>query len=80
VTKQQVVPQLTSVSKQAFNANPGNDWINSRDDWVKTQRMTFQLPLPAPNAPNDLYRFYVSLVTSNSQIATCAESNLCILV
>ena len=80
VSKQVVVPQLSSVSNQAFNANPGNDWIDSGDDKVKTQRLTFNLPLKAPNAPKDLYRFYVSLVTPNFQIATFAESNLFILL
>src|SRR5262252_349617 len=44
VTKQAVVPQLTSVSAQAFNA--GNGWTTSGDDFVKTQRLTFNLPLP----------------------------------
>src|SRR5262249_38278935 len=44
VTKQAVVPQLTSVSAQAFNA--ANGWNSSGDDFVKTQRLTFNLPLP----------------------------------
>jgi len=78
VTKQAVVPQLTSVSAQAFNA--GNGWTTSGDDFVKTQRLTFNLPLPRPNEANDLYRFYVSMVTPNFQIASLAESNLFILL
>jgi hypothetical protein len=78
VTKQVVVPQLTSAVGQAFNAASG--WTPSGDDFVKTQNITFPLPLPAPNAPNDLYRFYVSLVTPNLQIASFVESNLFMLV
>jgi len=78
VTKQVVVPQLSSAAGQAFNA--GGGWTSSGDDFVKTQNMTFPLPLPAPSAPNDLYRFYVSLVTPNLQIASFAESNLFMLV
>ena len=77
-TQQAVVPALSSVTNQAFDA--ANGWNSSGDDFVKTQRLTFQLPLPAPNAPNDLYRFYVSLVTPNLQIASLAESNLFILL
>jgi hypothetical protein len=80
LTKQVVVPELCSVSNEAFNANPGNDWIDSGDDKVKIERKTFNLPLKAPSGPNDLYRFYVSLVTPNYQIATFAESNVFILV
>jgi hypothetical protein len=78
MTKQAVIPALTSVTNQAFDA--ANGWTSSGDDFVKTQRLTFALPLPAPNAPNDLYRFYVSLVTPNRQIASLAESNLFILL
>jgi hypothetical protein len=78
VTKQVVVPQLSSVQNQAFNAASG--WVSSGDDFVKTQNITFPLPLPAPSAPNDLYRFYVSLVTPNFQIASLVESNLFMLV
>ena len=78
VTKQVVVPQLSSVAPQAFNA--GGGWTPSGDDFVTTQNTTFPLPLPVPNAPNDLYRFYVSLVTPNLQIASFAESNLFMLV
>ena len=78
VTKQVVVPALSSASGEAFNA--ANGWISSGDDFVKTQNLTFTLPLPAPSMPNDLYRFYVSLVTPNFQIALFAESNLFMLV
>jgi len=78
VTKQVVVPQLSSATGQAFNA--ANGWTSSGDDFVNTQNATFPLPLPAPNAPNDLYRFYVALVTPNLQIASFAESNLFMLV
>jgi hypothetical protein len=78
VTKQVVVPTLTSVNNQAFNA--GNGWVTSGDDFVKTQNITFNLPLPAPSAPNDLYRFYVSMVTPNFQVASIAESNIFMLV
>ena len=78
VTKQAVVPQLSSAAGQAFNAAYG--WASSGDDFVKTQNITFPLPLPGPNAPSDLYRFYVSLVAPNLQIASFAESNLFMLV
>jgi hypothetical protein len=78
MTRQVVVPQLSSVANEAFNA--ANGWSSSGDDFVKTQNITFALPLPAPNTPNDLYRFYVSLVTPNLQIASFAESNLFMLV
>jgi len=78
VTKQAVVPALSSVNSQAFNA--ANGWVSSGDDFVKTQNITFTLPLPAPSAPNDLYRFYVSMVTPNFQIASLVESNLFMLV
>jgi hypothetical protein len=78
VTKQVVVPELSSAAGQAFNA--ANGWTSSGDDFVKTQNITFPLPLPAPNAPSDLYRFYVSLVTPNLQIASFAESDLFMLV
>ena len=47
---------------------------------MKTQNITFTLPLPAPSTPNDLYRFYVSMVTPNFQIASLVESNLFMLV
>jgi hypothetical protein len=78
VTKQVVVAQLTSAAGQAFNA--ANGWTSSGDDYVKTQKITFTLPLAAPNAPKDLYRFYVSLVSDNLQIASFTESNLFMLV
>ena len=78
VTRQAVVPQLSSTSGQAFNA--ANGWTPSGDDYVKTQNITFPLPLPGPNAPSDLYRFYVSLVTPNLQIASFTESNPFMLV
>ena len=78
VTKQVVVPTLSSVNSQAFNT--GNGWVSSGDDFVKTQNITFSLPLPSPSAPNDLFRFYVSLVTPNFQIASLTESNLFMLV
>src|SRR5262245_53646694 len=42
VTKQAVVPALSSVTNQAFDAAHG--WSSSGDDFVKTQRLTFQLP------------------------------------
>jgi hypothetical protein len=77
-SKQVVVPELSSVNNQAFDAV--NGWASNGDDFVKTQNVTFNLPLPSPNAPNDLYRFYVSLVTPNLQIASLAESNLFMLV
>lgn len=78
VTRQVVVPQLSSAAGEAFNA--GGGWTSSGDDFVKTQNITFSLPLPAPSQPSDLYRFYVSLVTPNLQIASFAESNLFMLV
>jgi len=78
VTKQAVVPALSSVSNQEMNA--ANGWSSSGDDFVKTHRITFYLALPAPNSPSDIYRFYVSLVTPNPQIVSFAESNLFILV
>jgi hypothetical protein len=77
-TKQVVVPELSSENSQAFDAS--NGWASNGDDFVKTQNITFNLPLPGPNGPNDLYRFYVSLVTHNLQIASLAESNLFMLV
>jgi hypothetical protein len=77
-TRQLVVPQLSSASNQAFDAASG--WVSSGDDFVKTENVTFKLPLPGPNAPRDLYRFYVSLVTPNFQVASFAESNLFMLV
>jgi hypothetical protein len=80
VTKQLMVSQLTSKSSQAFNGNPGNDWISSGDDFVKTQRLTFSLPLPSPNESGDLYRFFVALVTPNLQIASFEQSELFILL
>ena len=78
VTKQLVVAVLTASQSQAFNA--GSGWTSSGDDFVKTQNITFPLPLAAPNAPSDLYRFFVRLVTPNLQIASFAESNLFMLV
>ena len=78
VTKLIVVGALTLTQSQAFNA--GSGWTSSGDDFVKTQNITFALPLPAPNTPNDLYRFYVSLVTPNLQIASFVESPLFMLV
>ena len=77
-TRQAVVPALSSVTTQAFDA--ANGWNSSGDDFVKTQRLTFNPPLPGPNTPNDIYRFYVSLVTPNLQIASFAESNQFILL
>lgn len=78
LTKAAVVPALSSVTAQAFNG--GNNWISSGDDFVSTQRTTFALP-PAPaNDPNDIYRFYVSLVNPNFQIVSFAESNQFLLV
>lgn len=78
VTKQVVVGTLTSAASQAFDA--ANGWVSSGDDFVKVQNITFPSSLGAPSAPNDLYRFYVSLVTPNLQIASFAESNLFMLV
>ncbi|SRR6266567_2364962 len=77
-TKQVVVPALGAVLAQAFDG--ANGWVSSGDDFVKVQNITFPHPLPAPSAPNDLYRFYVSLVTPGLQIASFAESNLFMLV
>src|SRR6266496_884072 len=56
--------------------NAANGWASNGDDFVKTQGITLPTPAPAPSAPNDLYRFYVSLVTPSLQIASFAESNL----
>lgn len=77
-TKQAVVAAYSSVTNQAFNA--ANGWVSSGDDFVTTQNITLPTPAPAPSAPNDLYRVYVSLVTPNLQIASFAESNLFMLV
>jgi len=78
VTKQAVVGAYSSAANEAFNAV--NGWTANGDDFVKTQGVTFPAPAPAPSAPNDLYRFYVSLVTPSLQIASFAESNLFMLV
>ena len=78
VTKQAVVPALSSVTNQAFNA--ANGWASSGDDFVKVQNITFPSALGGTNAPNDLYRFYVSLTTPGLQIASFAESNLFMLI
>jgi hypothetical protein len=78
VTKQQILPAYSSVLPQAFDS--ANGWKPNGDDFVKTQNITFSVPAPAPSTPNDLYRFYVSLVTPGLQIASFAESNLFMLV
>jgi len=78
VTKQAVVPALSSVTNQAFNA--ANGWVSSGDDFVKVHNITFPSALGGTNAPNDLYRFYVSLTTPGLQIASFAESNLFMLI
>ena len=78
VTRLIVVAALTSTQPQAFDNVHG--WKSSGDDFVKTQNITFPLPLAAPNAPSDLYRFFVRLVTPNLQIASFAESPLFMLV
>jgi len=78
-TKQVVLPgPYSAVLNQAFDA--ANGWASNGDDFVKTQSITLPVPTPAPSAPNDLYRFYVSLVTPGLQIASFAESNLFMLV
>ncbi len=78
VTKNVVLPGYSPVLPQAFVAADG--WKPNGDDFVKTQNITFPVPAPAPSAPNDLYRFYVSLVTPGLQVASFAESNLFMLV
>lgn len=76
-TKQAVVGAYSSVAGQAFDKP--NGWAPNGDDFVKTQNITF--PTPAPGgAPNDLFRFYVSLVTPGLQVASFAQSNLFMLV
>ena len=79
-TKQAVLPAPYSsvIATQAFNNASG--WKANGDDFVKTQNITLPVPVPGPSAPNDLYRFYVSLVTPGLQIASFAESNLFMLV
>ena len=79
VTKQKVVgAPFSTVENQAFNA--GSGWQTSGDDFVLTHRKTFPLPPASANSINDLYRFYVSMVTPGLRVVSFAGSRLFILV
>jgi|SRR6516165_3069114 hypothetical protein len=78
LTKNVVVGAFSSTAHEAFDGPHG--WVSSGDDFVKVQGITFPSAPGGPSAPNDIYCFYVSLVSQNLQLASFAVSNLFMLV